>query len=60
MEALLKIYQRQRRGLKSDSAREDTTKLKQTLQSLWQVVLMSSDYNITLHKTLPALPINFP
>ncbi|XP_029285860.1 beta-alanine-activating enzyme [Cottoperca gobio] len=37
MEALVKIYQRQRRCL--DSSWGDVTKLKQTLQSLWQETL---------------------
>lgn len=37
MEALMNIYQRQRRYLECDSSRTDVTKLKQTLLSLWQV-----------------------
>lgn len=37
MEALMNIYQRQRRCLESDSSRRDVTKLKQTLLSMWQV-----------------------
>ncbi|XP_059196881.1 beta-alanine-activating enzyme isoform X2 [Centropristis striata] len=37
MEALMKIYQRQRRSL--ESSRRDVTRLKQTLQSLWQETL---------------------
>lgn len=36
MQALMKIYQRQRECLESDS-QGDIAKLKQTLQSLWQV-----------------------
>ncbi|XP_068599593.1 beta-alanine-activating enzyme [Brachionichthys hirsutus] len=39
MEALMKIYQRQRRCLLSDSSRGDVAKLKQVLQSLWQDTL---------------------
>ncbi|XP_044054283.1 beta-alanine-activating enzyme [Siniperca chuatsi] len=39
MKALMKIYQRQRQFLESDSSRGDVTKLKQTLQSLWQETL---------------------
>nr|XP_046246698.1 beta-alanine-activating enzyme isoform X2 [Scatophagus argus] len=39
IEALMKIYQRQRQCLRSDSSRGDVTKLKQTLQSLWQEIL---------------------
>ncbi|XP_070765330.1 beta-alanine-activating enzyme [Enoplosus armatus] len=39
MEALMKIYQKQRQSLESDSPRGDVTKLKQTLQSLWQETL---------------------
>ncbi|XP_041791276.1 beta-alanine-activating enzyme isoform X2 [Chelmon rostratus] len=37
MEALVKIYQRQRQSL--ESSRGDVSKLKQTLQSLWQETL---------------------
>ncbi|KAF7667690.1 hypothetical protein LDENG_00052830 [Lucifuga dentata] len=36
MDALMKIYQRQRLRLKSGSSHGDVEKLKQTLQSLWQ------------------------
>ncbi|XP_067453656.1 beta-alanine-activating enzyme isoform X1 [Thunnus thynnus] len=39
MQALMKIYQRQRECLESDSPRGDVAKLKQTLQSLWQDTL---------------------
>ncbi|CAK6956090.1 beta-alanine-activating enzyme [Scomber scombrus] len=39
MQALRKIYQRQRESLESDSSRGDITKLKLTLQSLWQDTL---------------------
>ncbi|KAM9357795.1 beta-alanine-activating enzyme [Symphorus nematophorus] len=39
MEALVKIYQRGRKCIEPDSSRGDVTKLKQTLQSLWQEIL---------------------
>ncbi|XP_053178742.1 beta-alanine-activating enzyme [Scomber japonicus] len=39
MQALKKVYQRQRESLESDSSRGDITKLKLTLQSLWQDTL---------------------
>ncbi|XP_071371684.1 beta-alanine-activating enzyme [Centroberyx affinis] len=39
MDALMKIYQRQRERLESDTSLGDLAKIKQTLQSLWQDTL---------------------
>ncbi|XP_076009740.1 beta-alanine-activating enzyme isoform X2 [Genypterus blacodes] len=39
VDALMKIYQRQRLSLKSEGSGGDVSRLKQTLQSLWQVSL---------------------
>lgn len=52
MEALVSIYQRQRRDLKEASSPADMNKLKRTLQNLWQVP--SPPVTTLLTSALPA------
>ncbi len=60
MEALVKIYQRQRQCLESDSSHGDVTQLDQTLQSLWQVIfhLNTSCFNLSPKHVYTQLPVH--